>query len=204
MLGPTNLFQTPVLFATIPQKRDEPFACRPWVFLDDAEEGSPMADDLAQTLLSLTRKHLTLSLRTLVMRDLSRHRSHLIQHYLRRHGITQDWDAFMAQADKAHQRAIEELLTHNAAHRRLAQAKAELDRVLTSQAYAACTAPLLTDSLHETALRLVTHRLTFAEDQYADAESPYMRELWEEQLDYYRELQALLQHQVYDAAVPLH
>jgi hypothetical protein len=165
------------MFATIPQKRDEPFACRPWVFLDDAEEGSPMADDLSQTLLILTRKHLTLSLRTLVMRDLFRHRLHLIQHYLRRHGIAQDWDAFMAQADKAHQRAIEELLTHNAAHRRLAQAKAELDRVLTSQADAACTAPLLTDSLHEIALRLVTHRLTFTEDQYADAEYPYMREL---------------------------
>jgi hypothetical protein len=163
-----------------------------------------MADDLSQTLLILTRKHLTLSLRTLVMRDLFRHRIHLIEHYLRRHGLTQAWDAFMAQADIAHQRAIEELLTHNAAHRRLAQAKAELDRVFTSQAYAVCTAPLLTVSLHETARRLVTHRLTFAEDQYADAEYPYLRELWEEQLDYYRELQALLQHQVYDAAVPLH
>ena len=160
-----------------------------------------MADDLSQTLLILTRKHLTLSLRTLVMRDLFRHRLHLIQHYLRRHGITQDWDAFMAQADKAHQRAIEELLTHNAAHRRLAQAKAELDRVLTSQAYAACTAPLLTDSLHEMALRLVTHRLTFTEDQYADAEYSYMRELWEEQRDYYRELQVILHNWVYDAAV---
>ena len=161
-----------------------------------------MADAPAHTLLTLTRKHLALSIRTLVMRDLFRHRIHLITQYLRRHGINQDWDAFMAQADTAQQRAIGELLAHNTAYRRLAQAKAELDGVLTRQAYAACTAPLLTDSLHATALRLVTHRLTFAEDQCADVEHAYVRELWEEQRDYYREFQAILRRQWYDAAVP--
>jgi hypothetical protein len=163
-----------------------------------------MAEDLAHTFLTTLRKSLALSLRTLVMRDLSRHRTHLVQHYLRRHGIAQDGDAFLAQADLAHRRAIEELLTHNAAHRRLAQAKAELDRVLTGQTYAACATPLLSGGLRETALRLVSHRLAFAEDQSADAGHPYARELWEEQQGYYRELQALLHNQVYDAAVPLH
>src|SRR5688572_28600452 len=107
-----------------------------------------------------------------MMRDLSRHRTHLIQHYLRRHGIAQDWDAFLAQADPAHQRALWELLTHNAAHRRLAQAKAELDRVLTGQTYAACATPLLSDGLRATALRLVSHRLAFADDQSAAAGHP--------------------------------
>jgi hypothetical protein len=60
-----------------------------------------MADAPAHTLLTLTRKHLALSIRTLVMRDLFRHRTQLITQYLRRHGINQDWDAFMAQADTA-------------------------------------------------------------------------------------------------------
>jgi hypothetical protein len=164
-------------------------------------EGIPMAEDLAHTLLIMTRKHLTLALRTLVMRDLFRHRTQLITRYLRQHGIPQDWDAFITQADTAHQRAISELLTHDREYRLLTQAKAELDRVLTTQSYAACTSPLLTDRLHATVLRLMTHRLTFAEDQYEDAEHTYVRELWEEQRDYYRELQVILQHRVYDAAV---
>lgn len=160
-----------------------------------------MPEDTSHTLLTQTRKHLTLSIRTLVMRDLFRHRIHLITHYLRRHGITQDWDAFMANANPGHQRAIDELLTHDTAYRRLAQAKAELDLMLTRQAYAECVSPLLTDSLRETALRLVTHRLTFAEDQCEDVVHAYVRELWEEQQDYYREFQAILQRQWYDAAV---
>jgi hypothetical protein len=162
-----------------------------------------MTEDLAQTLLTTTRKYLALSLRTLVMRDLSRHRTHLITHYLQRHGITQTWDAFLAQADTAHQRALREFLTHNTGHRRLAQAKAELDQILHRQTYTESTAPLFSDSLHATALRLVTHHLAFAENQYQDAEPTYMRELWEEQQDYYRELQAILYTQAYDAAVPL-
>jgi hypothetical protein len=161
-----------------------------------------MAEHLSHTLLTLTRKHLTLSLRTLVMRDLFRHRTQLITRYLRQRGIAQDWDAFMANADTAHQRAIDERLTHDRGYRRLTQAKAELDRVLATHGYAACTSPLLTASLHETALRLMTHRLTFAEDQWADAEHAYVRELWAEQQEYYRELQALLRSQAYDAAVP--
>ena len=161
-----------------------------------------MADDPAHTLLPLTRKHLALSIRTLVMRDLFRHRTRLITPYLRRHGINQDWDAFMAQADTAQRRAIGALRTHNAAQRRLAQAKAERDGVLTGQASAACTAPLLTDRLHATALRPVTHRLTFAEDQCAAVAHAYVRARWEEQRDYYREFQAILQRQWYDAAVP--
>jgi hypothetical protein len=161
-----------------------------------------MADDLAHTCLTRTRKQLILALRTLVMRDLFRHRAHLIRHYLRQHGIKQEWDTFLATADTAHQRAIEERLRHNKAHRLLAQAKADLDRVLQRQRYAECTAPLLPDRLRETALRLVTHGLTFAEDQCAAIEHAYVRELWEEQRDYYRELQALLQSQGYDAAVP--
>jgi hypothetical protein len=162
-----------------------------------------MAEDLSHTFLTLTRKHLTLALRTLVMRDLFRHRTQLITQYLRRHGLPQDWDAFITQADTAHQRAIDELLIHDREYRRLTQAKAELDRVLTTQSYAACTSPLLTDSLHGTALRLMTHRLAFAEDQCADAEHTYVRELWEEQRDYYRELQFILDKRVYDAAVSL-
>jgi hypothetical protein len=162
-----------------------------------------MADHLSHTLLTMTRKHLTLALRTLVMRDLFRQRTQLITRYLRQHGIPQDWDAFITQADTAHQRAIGELLTHEKGYRRLTQAKAELDRVLSTQSYAACTSPLLTDSLHATALRLMTHRLTFAEDQYAGAEHTYVRELWEEQRDYYRELQVILHNRVYDAAVAL-
>jgi hypothetical protein len=162
-----------------------------------------MAEDLSHTLLIMTRKHLTLALRTLVMRGLFRHRTQLITRYLRRHGIPQDWDAFITQADTAHQRAIAELLTHDRGYRQLTQAKAELDRVLTAQSYAAYTSPLLTDSLHATALRLMTHRLTFAEDQCADAAHAYVRELWEEQRDYYRELQVILQHRVYDAGVAL-
>jgi hypothetical protein len=162
-----------------------------------------MAEHLSHMLLTLTRKHLTLALRTLVMRDLFRHRTQLITQYLRRHGIPQDWDAFITQADTAHQRAIGELLTHDRGYRLLTQAKAELDRVLTTQSYAACTSPPLTDSLHATALRLMTHRLPFAEDQYEGAEHAYVRELWEEQRDYSRELQVILQHRVYDAAVAL-
>ena len=94
--------------------------------------------------MTLTRKHLTLALRTLVMRDLFRHRTQLITRYLRQHGIPQDWDAFITQADTAHQRAIDELLIHDREYRRLTQAKAELDRVLTTRRYAACTSPLLT------------------------------------------------------------
>jgi hypothetical protein len=74
--------------------------------------------------------------------------------------------------------------------------------VLHRQSYADCTAPLLTDRLRETALRLVTHCLTFAEDQCEAVAHAYGRELWEEQRDYYRELQASLQSQWYDAAVP--
>jgi hypothetical protein len=161
-----------------------------------------MAEDLSHTMLTMTRKHLTLSIRTLIMRDLFRHRIHLIKQYIRQHGITQDWDAFMAQADTAHQRAVDERLRHDKGYRLLTQAKAELDAVLTSQAYAECMSPLLTDSLHATVLRLVTHRLTFAEDQCADVEHAYARELWEEQRDYYREFQAILRSQAYDAAVP--
>jgi hypothetical protein len=161
-----------------------------------------MAEDLSHTVLTRTRKHLILALRTLVMRDLFRHRAHLIRHYLRQHGIKHDWDAFLATADTAHQRAIDERLTHNKAYRLLAQAKADLDLVLHRQSYAECTVPLLTDSLRETALRLVTHCLTFAEDQCEAVVHAYVRELWEEQRDYYRELQATLQSQWYDAAVP--
>ena len=161
-----------------------------------------MAEDLAHTVLTRTRNHLILAIRTLVMRDLFPHRPHLIRHYLRQRGIKQDWGAFLATADTPHQRAIEERLTHNKAYRLLAQAKADLDRVLHQQSYAACTTPLLTDSLRETALRLVTHCLTFAEDQCEAIEHAYVRELWEEQRDYYRELQASLQSQWYDAAVP--
>jgi hypothetical protein len=161
-----------------------------------------MAEDPSHTLLTMTRKHLTLSIRTLVMRDLFRHRIHLIKQYLRQHGIRQDWDAFMADADTAQRRAIGELLTHNKAYRLLAKAKAELDLVLTRHAYAECTSPLFTDSLLDTALRLMTHRLTFAEDQCEDADHEYVRELWEEQQDYYREFQATLQSQWYNAAVP--
>jgi hypothetical protein len=160
-----------------------------------------MAENLPHTLLTMTRKQLTLSLRTLVMRDLFRHRIHLIKQYLRQHGITQDWDAFMAQADTAHQRAIDERLRHDKGHRRLTQAKAELDAVLTNQTYAECAAPLLTDSLRATVLRLVAHHLTFAEDQCTDVEHAYARELWQEQQDYYREFQAILRSQVYNAAV---
>jgi hypothetical protein len=164
----------------------------------------PMAEDLSHTMLTMTRKHLILSIRTLVMRDLFRHRTHLITRYLRQHGIPQDWDAFMANADIAHQRAIDERLTHDKGYRLLTQAKAELDAVLTSHAYAESTAPLLTDGLHATVLRLVADRLTFAEDQCSDGEHAYVRELWEEQRDYYREFQAILRSQAYDAAVPLH
>lgn len=79
------------------------------------------------------------------MRDLFRHRTQLITRYLRQHGIPHDWDAFITQADTAHQRAIRECLIHDRGYRRLTQAKAELDRVLTTQRYAACTSPLLTD-----------------------------------------------------------
>jgi hypothetical protein len=160
-----------------------------------------MAEHLSHTFLTMTRKHLTLALRTLVMRDLFRHRTQLITQYLRRHGVPQDWDAFITQADTAHQRAIGELLIHDRGYRRLTQAKAELDQVLTTQRYAACTSPLLTDSLHAAALRLITHRLTFAEDQCSDAAHAYVRELWEEQRYYYRELQVVLHNRVYDAAV---
>jgi hypothetical protein len=74
--------------------------------------------------------------------------------------------------------------------------------VLHRQTYADCTAPLLTDRLRETTLRLVTHGLTFAEDQCEAIAHAYVRALWEEQRDYYRELQAMLQSQWYDAAGP--
>jgi hypothetical protein len=37
-----------------------------------------MAEDPSHTLLTLTRKHLAFSIRTLVMWDLFRHRIHLI------------------------------------------------------------------------------------------------------------------------------
>jgi hypothetical protein len=162
-----------------------------------------MAEDLSHTYLTMTRKQLTLALRTLVTRDLCRHRTQLITRYLRQHGIPQDWDAFLTQAGTAHQRAMGERLTHDTGYRRLTQAKAELDLVLTTRRYAECTSPLLTDGLRATALRLMTHRLTFAEDQYADAAHAYVRELWEEQRDYYRELQGVLHHRVYDVAVAL-
>jgi hypothetical protein len=160
-----------------------------------------MAEDLAQTLLVTSRKHLTLALRTLVMRDLFRHRTSLIKHYLRQHGIMQDWNAFMADGDLSHARAIRERLAHDKACRRLAQAKAEFDGILTKKVYADCTAPLLSRDLHQTALRLVTHRLTLIEDQLEDAAHEYARERWAAQQDYYREFQATLQAKVYDGWV---
>jgi hypothetical protein len=50
-----------------------------------------LSDDLAQALLVMSRKPLTLFIRTLVMRDLVRHRAHLIRRYLRRQGINEPW-----------------------------------------------------------------------------------------------------------------
>jgi hypothetical protein len=192
----------PTAWPSLRQSRwlDTPMMPLPCVSQSDGPEGHPMAEDLSHTLLATSRKHLILAIRTLVMRDLFRHRTNLIKQYLRQRGMTQDWDAFMANADLSHGRAISELLKHDKACRILAKAKAELDRILTMHAYAECTAPLFTSDLHHTALRLVTHRLTFAEDQFADATHDYSRELWEEQLDYYRELQAILHTQAYDSA----
>jgi hypothetical protein len=161
-----------------------------------------MAEDLSHTLLAMSRKHLTLFIRTLVMRDLVRHRAHLIRQYLRRQGINEPWGDVLAHADTARRRAIRELLTHDKAHRRLAKAKAELDEILTMQTYAECTTPLLTGELHHIALRMVTHRLTFATEQLEASHDEYGRELWEEQQEYYREFQAILQSRLYDAAVP--
>ena len=161
-----------------------------------------MADDLCHTLLALSRQQLTLALRTLVMRELVQQRAHLIRQYLRRQGSPEPWGAFLAQADRTRRRVLHELLTHDAAHRRPARAKAELDGVLSRQAYAECTAPLFTRELHQTALQLVTRRCSFAARQLGHSPDEYSRELWAEQQDYYRELQAALHSQWYDAAVP--
>ena len=161
-----------------------------------------MTDDLCHTVLALSRKQLTLALRTLVMRELVRSRAHLIRQYLHRQGSHEPWGAFLAQADRTCRRVLHELLTHYTAHRRLAQAKAELDGVLTRQAYAECTAPLLTRELHQTALQLVARRCSFAARQLGHSPDEYSRELWAEQQDDYREFQAALHSQWYDAAVP--
>jgi hypothetical protein len=149
-----------------------------------------MTDDLCHTVLALSRKQLTLALRTLVMRELVRSRAHLIRQYLHRQGSHEPWGAFLAQADRTCRRVLHELLTHYTAHRRLAQAKAELDGVLTRQAYAECTAPLL------------TRCCSFAARQLGHSPDEYSRELWAEQQDDYREFQAALHSQWYDAAVP--
>jgi hypothetical protein len=136
------------------------------------------------------------------MRDLVRHRAHLIRQYLRRHGSHEPWGDALAQADLTRRRVIDELLTHDPVHRPLVKAKAELDGILARQAYAEGTAPLFTRELHQTALRLVTRRLSFAAAQLEHSPDEYGRELWAEQQDYYRELQASLHSQWYDAAVP--
>ena len=161
-----------------------------------------MSDELAHTLLALSRKQLTLFLRTLVMRDLVRHRAHLIQQYLRRQGSREPWGEALSQADTPRRRAIGELLTHDPAHRRLVQVKAELDAILATQTYAACTTPLLSSELHQTAVRMVTRRRAFATRQLEASADEYSRELWAEQQDYYQEFEAILHHQWYDAAVP--
>jgi hypothetical protein len=164
-----------------------------------------MTDDLCHTchtLLALSRKQLTLAIRTLVMRELVQQRAHLIRQYLRRQGSNEHWGEFLAHADRTRRRILHELLTHDTAHRRLAQAKAELDGMLTRQAYAECTVPLLTRELHQTALQLVTRRFSFAARQLGHSQEEYRRELWAEQQDYYGELQASLHSQWYDAAVP--
>jgi hypothetical protein len=62
--------------------------------------------------------------------------------------------------------------------------------------------PFFSSDRHQTALRLVSHRLTFAEDQCEDGPHEYVQELWEEQQAYCREFQSILHSQVYDAAVP--
>jgi hypothetical protein len=161
-----------------------------------------MTDDLCHTVLTLSRKQLTLTLRTLVMRELVQARAHLIRQYLRRQGSHEPWGAFLAQADRTRRRVLHELLTHDAAHRRLARAKAELDGVLSRQAYAESTMPLFTRELHQTALQLVTRRCSFAARQLGHSPDEYSQELWAEQQDYYQELQASLHSQWYDTAVP--
>jgi hypothetical protein len=161
-----------------------------------------MIDDRSHPWLALSRKQLTLALRTLVMRELVQQRAHLIRQYLRRQGSDEPWGAFLAQADRTRRRVLHELLTHDGTHRRLAQAKAELDGVLSRQAYAEGTAPLFTRELHQTALQLVARRCSFAARQLGHSPDEYSRELWAEQQDYYQELQAALHSQWYDAAVP--
>jgi hypothetical protein len=161
-----------------------------------------MTDDCSHPWLALSRKQLTLAIRTLVMRDLVRQRGRLIRQYLRRQGSNEPWGEVLAHADRTRRRVLHELLTHDTAHRRLAQAKAELDQLLHRQTYAECTVPLFTRELHQAALQLVTHRLRFAADQLEHSPDEYGRELWAEQQDYYRELQAALHSQWYDAAVP--
>jgi hypothetical protein len=80
--------------------------------------------------------------------------------------------------------------------------KAELDTILAMQTYAECMAPLFSPEMRQTALRMVTRRLTFATNQLEASQDEYGRELWEEQQEYYQEFQAILQHRWYDAAVP--
>lgn len=161
-----------------------------------------MSEDLAHTLLVMSRKQLTLFIRTLVMRDLARHRGHLIQQYVRRQGIHAPWSAVLTQVDSPRRRAIHELLLHDPTHRRLVKVKAELDTILATQTYAECMAPLFSPEMHQTALRLVTRRLTFATHQLEASQDEYGRELWAEQQEYYQEFQAILQHRWYDAVVP--
>jgi hypothetical protein len=162
-----------------------------------------MLEDRSHTFLAMSRQQLTLTIRTLVMRDLVRHRGHLIRRYLRQHGMKENWGTFLCHGTLVHRRAIRELLAHDPAHRPLVKAKAELDGILSQQTYAECTAPLWSRELHQTALRLVSRRLTFAADQLKDSPDEYGRELWEEQQDYYRELQTILHTQCYDSAVPV-
>ncbi len=51
----------------------------------DAPEGSPLIDDLAHRLLTLSRHQLTLALCTLVTRDLVHHRTLLLERSVRQH-----------------------------------------------------------------------------------------------------------------------
>jgi hypothetical protein len=67
-----------------------------------------MSDDRAHPWLALSRQQLTLAIRTLVMRDLVRHRAHLLRRYLRRHGSNQPWGEFLAQANRIRHRMLSE------------------------------------------------------------------------------------------------